>query len=175
VETHYQTLGVAFDDPHEKIKARYRLLALDVHPDTGNANRVDEFTRFTTAYRTLSHPRRRQHYNEELGIFIKPRGLHPGHNLYQRIEISCEIAERGGVVPLAFVRYEPCSLCWLSGCHRCQFQGMVPEQVDIQVKVTPNSPNGTTIFVEGQGGCSEPSGPRGDLFVYVVIQSGGKR
>jgi DnaJ-class molecular chaperone len=165
----YQVLGVAYDDPREKIRARYRLLALKTHPDTAGPHHKDVLTVYAQAYRVLGHQARRERYNADLGIFIKARSLHPGHHLYQRVMILPELARQGGVALLNFVRYQPCSLCWLMGCHRCNQQGMVPEQVCIEVKVPPNTQNNSSIFIEGQGGQSEPGGSRGDLFVYVTI------
>src|SRR5512133_2029109 len=117
---YYQILGVAYDDPPEKIRARYRLLALASHPDTAGVGELENFGRYVQAYRILGHPARRQHYNEELGIFAKPRLIQSGHHLYHYITVSPTLAEQGGTVPLSFMRYEPCSLCWLAGSYRCQ-------------------------------------------------------
>ncbi len=167
---YYQVLGVAYDDPPEKIRARYRLLTLSSHPDTAGTGDLESFGRYVQAYRILGHPSRRQRYNEELGIFVKPRPIQPGHHLYQYVTVSPALAEQGGTVPLNFMRYEPCSLCWLAGCHRCQEQGMIPEQVAVEVNIAPGTKHGKTIFLEGYGGQSEPGGPRGDLFVYVYIK-----
>ncbi len=166
---YYRILGVSYDDPAEKIKARYRLLAFSTHPDTGSTE-TENFARYAQAYRVLGNPVRRQHYNEKLGIFIRPRSLQPGQDLYQQILISPEFADHGGIIPLSFTRYEPCSLCWLAGCRRCDQQGMIPEQVSVDVPISAGTKQGSRIFLEGQGGRSEPGGSRGDLFVYVLIR-----
>ena len=63
MEDYYKVLGVAYDDPPEKIKARYRLLALTVHPDVGGVGRTMEFTRYSQAYRVLSRQSERERYN----------------------------------------------------------------------------------------------------------------
>ncbi len=167
---HYQVLGVAYDDPPEKIRARYRLLALSVHPDTASPDRVDEFARYAEAYRVLSLPDRRRRYNESLHVFVLPRPIQPGHDLYERLVIPPDLAARGGTAPLCFARYEPCSLCGLAGCHRCQGQGMIPETVCLDVRILPGTQHNATVFLEGQGGRSEPGGSRGDLFVYVALE-----
>lgn len=167
----YQILGVAYDDPPEKIKARFRLLAFAVHPDTGEVDRAGELTRYAQAYRTLGNPTRRELYNKELGIFVRPRRLRSGVDLYQLIEISLTQAEAGGVVPLMFTRYEPCSLCWLAGCGRCNYEKMIPDQVCVEVKVAPGIRNGAKVLIEGEGSRSEPGGNRGHLFVYIRLFS----
>ncbi len=166
---YYRVLGVSYDDPAAKIRARFRLLAFATHPDTGSVY-AEDFARYAQAYRVLGNPVRRQHYNEALGIFVRPRPLQPGQDLYQEIIVSPELAAQGGIVPLAFTRYEPCSLCWLAGCRRCDHQGMIPERVSLDVTVSAGTKRGARIFVEGQGGRTEPGGPRGDLFVYVLIR-----
>lgn len=169
MQDYYQILGVQYDDPPTKIKARYRLLALEVHPDTGDTGRSNELMKYAKAYHTLGHAERRRRYNRTLGIFLPARDLQPGIDLYQRISITSEMTMQGCVVPLTFSRYEPCSLCWLSGCHRCNQQGMIPETISIDVQVSPLTRSGAMILVTGQGGCSEPGGLRGDLFIYVTI------
>ena len=168
MEDYYNILGVAYDDPPGKIKARYRLLALTVHPDVGGVGRTAEFTRYSQAYRVLSRVPERERYNETIGIFVKPRALLLGTDLYQRIVISAAEAEGGATVPLSFFRYEPCSLCWLSGCYRCNFQGMIAEKISIDVKISPQTRNNAVILIEREGGVTEPGGKRGNLFVYVM-------
>ena len=167
---YYQLLGVAYDDPMERIRARYRLLALSAHPDTAPDSKIEEFTKYAEAYRVLGHSKRRQHYNEELGILVKPRHLRPGHDLYQKTVISPEVAEKGTTIELVFLRYEPCSLCWLSGCQRCNQQGMVPQEVKVNVNVPPKTRHGATVLIENKGGQTEPGGERGNLIVYVLFQ-----
>ncbi len=170
MEDYYKVLGVAYDDPPEKIKARYRLLALTVHPDVGGVGRTMEFTRYSQAYRVLSRQSERERYNETIGVFVKPRALFLGTDLYQRITISAAEAESGATVPLSFFRYEPCSLCWLSGCHRCNNQGMIAEKISLDVQVSPQSKNNAIILIEREGGTAEPGGNRGNLFVYIVVR-----
>ncbi|MHB8629057.1 MAG: DnaJ C-terminal domain-containing protein [Aggregatilineales bacterium] len=71
---------------------------------------------------------------------------------------------------MSFVRYEPCARCWLEGCERCGGQGMVAEQAQVDIRLPPDIRSGMRLLVEGQGGVAEPGGPRGDLWVYVLIQ-----
>src|SRR5579859_3630192 len=165
---YYQVLGVSYDDPSAKIKARYRLLARNTHPDAGGADQGGLFTAYAQAYRVLGNADQRERYNESLGILIRPRPLRPGIDLHQRVIVTPEEAERGGDVPLAFVRYEPCSRCWLAGCQSCQGQGLLPTGVQLTISLSAQTRNRAVVFVEGQGGCSEPGGERGNLFVYVT-------
>jgi DnaJ-class molecular chaperone len=47
---------------------------------------------------------------------------------------------------------------------------MIPELVSVDVAVAPGTKRGALIFLEGQGGRSEPGGSRGNLFVYVLFR-----
>src|SRR5712692_2885251 len=113
MSTYYDLLGLAFDDPAEKIRARYRLLARDAHPDRGGCQEV--FRSYAQAYRTLRDSALRTQYNQKIGIYAPQRPLHPGYDLYQRVQVLSALAQQGGQVPLTFDRYEPCPRCWLAG------------------------------------------------------------
>jgi hypothetical protein len=93
-----------------------------------------------------------------------------GTDLYQRIVLSAIEAEKGILFPFSFFRYEPCSLCWLSGCHRCDKQGMIAERVTLDIPIMAGTRHNAMLLVEGQGSASEPGGKRGNLFVYITIQ-----
>jgi DnaJ-class molecular chaperone len=47
---------------------------------------------------------------------------------------------------------------------------MLPEQVCLDIDIPPGCKPGAKLFVEGEGGRSEPDGKRGDLFVYVHVE-----
>ncbi len=165
----YEILGVSIDDPAPKIKARYRQLALQTHPDV--AHKIDplEFTRYAQAYKVLGKPKKRLEYNAECGIQVRPRALKLGHDLHQHLILSHAEALVGGVPLLAFKRYEPCSRCWLAGCARCAGHGLIPVEVTVRVRVPAGTTCAITVFVEGCGGVSEPGGERGHLLVYVSL------
>jgi hypothetical protein len=68
VRTHYDILGVAPDSPEVVIKAAYRALAKEFHPDRADANATDtnRFIEIQEAYAVLSKPASRSEYDEEL-------------------------------------------------------------------------------------------------------------
>ena len=59
---YYQVLGVSPDAAPSSIKKAYRRLALKVHPDTGSGGN-DQFLALHKAYKVLSDPSLRRHYN----------------------------------------------------------------------------------------------------------------
>jgi curved DNA-binding protein CbpA len=68
VRTHYDVLGVAADTPDVVIKAAFRALAKECHPDRANAEIGDteKFIEIQTAYSVLSKPQSRDEYDAEL-------------------------------------------------------------------------------------------------------------
>lgn len=66
--THYAVLKVATDAPIEVIRAAYRVLVARCHPDRrdGDADAVRHMQRVTEAWRVLSDPASRAHYDSEL-------------------------------------------------------------------------------------------------------------
>lgn len=60
---HYQTLGVARDASQDEIKRAYRRLAKRWHPDRKDGDH-DKMTAIVRAYRILSDPEKRAHYDE---------------------------------------------------------------------------------------------------------------
>ncbi len=68
-DTHYEVLGVEADATQDDIKAAYRRLSRQVHPDQGGSGAL--FRRVTEAYETLSDPERRKAYDDALRM---PRG-----------------------------------------------------------------------------------------------------
>ena len=68
MRTYYDVLGVAADTPDVVIKAAFRALAKEFHPDRANADTgdTDKFIEIQTAYSILSKPQSRSEYDAEL-------------------------------------------------------------------------------------------------------------
>ncbi|KAG6476484.1 chaperone protein dnaJ 11, chloroplastic-like [Zingiber officinale] len=60
----YEVLGVHTGAKNGEIKAAYRRMALECHPDVGAP--ADEFLRLHAAYATLSNPDKRADYDRKL-------------------------------------------------------------------------------------------------------------
>ncbi len=63
-ETHYEILGVGADAGEDEIKAAYKRLIQQVHPDKGGSEAL--FRKVNEAYKTLSDPAQRAAYDESL-------------------------------------------------------------------------------------------------------------
>jgi curved DNA-binding protein CbpA len=68
MRTYYDVLGVAADTPDVVIKAAFRALAKEYHPDRAHADSgdTDRFIEIQTAYSVLSKPDSRSKYDAEL-------------------------------------------------------------------------------------------------------------
>lgn len=69
---YYTVLGVAPDEPPDRIRQAYRLLVRRHHPDAGAAD-AERFRELTEAYEVLSDPERRRRYDASV-----PRPLRTG-------------------------------------------------------------------------------------------------
>lgn len=61
--SHYAVLGVGRDESSEGIRAAYRRLARQTHPDCTGSDRADDFLDIAEAYRVLSDPDERARYD----------------------------------------------------------------------------------------------------------------
>ena len=64
--THYEVLGVAVDAPAETLRKAYRRAAQRHHPDRspGDPAAQERMAHINEAYAVLSHPRRRESYDQ---------------------------------------------------------------------------------------------------------------
>ncbi|CAM0908777.1 unnamed protein product [Alopecurus aequalis] len=64
--THYEVLGVGAGASRGDIKAAYRRLAREVHPDAAGAGGHEGFIRLHAAYATLADPDQRARYDRDV-------------------------------------------------------------------------------------------------------------
>lgn len=84
---HYAVLGVAKTATQAQIKAAFRRLARELHPDTSRGDEDTErrFKRVARAYEALGDPKRRRAYDER---FTRGRFASPGTGGAQRVEFE---------------------------------------------------------------------------------------
>ncbi|KAM3215124.1 hypothetical protein ACQJBY_067224 [Aegilops geniculata] len=64
--THYEVLGVGAGASRGEIKAAYRRIAREVHPDAAGGGGDEGFIRLHTAYATLADPGERARYDRDV-------------------------------------------------------------------------------------------------------------
>lgn len=76
MRTYYDVLGVAPDTPDVVIKAAFRALAKEYHPDGSNAapDSAEKFIEIQAAYAVLSKPQARREYDAELEAVLAAPG-----------------------------------------------------------------------------------------------------
>ena len=140
---HYKTLGVAPDAPAAEIKAAYRKLALQFHPDRnpGDAAAEERFKEVSQAYAVLGDEEKRARYNR-LGdipgdlpfgdgadlekvteffdsifgdLFGLGRKRAAGQDLRYTLEVDFEQAALGCQETIRFQRSEDCRVCGGTG------------------------------------------------------------
>jgi len=90
--TYYDVLGVGSDASEQEIRAAFRRLALEHHPDRfsgSHRQRAEErFQSITEAFNVLSRPEARDRYDREVYVGGKSKGMDPR-------EISRRLAAKG--------------------------------------------------------------------------------
>jgi len=102
---HYRTLGVAKDASQEEIKAAFRKLSKETHPDVaGSQADTDRFKRISNAASVLTNAKERKAYdNRHLSSAFRPSGF--GHDNFHRTTRPHSYNDKpGGQVPKGFTR-----------------------------------------------------------------------
>jgi molecular chaperone DnaJ len=73
LKDYYLILGIPRSESPAGIRAAYRDLAKQHHPDVAGTADADRFRELAEAYEVLSDPDRRQHYNHDLQESERPR------------------------------------------------------------------------------------------------------
>ncbi|CAM0908772.1 unnamed protein product [Alopecurus aequalis] len=79
--THYEVLGVGAGASRGEIKAAYRRLAREVHPDAARGVGDEGFIRLHEAYATLADPDQRARYDRDVAA-------RAGAAMYRRVETA---------------------------------------------------------------------------------------
>jgi len=111
------------------------------------------------------------------GGFTSPRpARRRGEDVEVPLDVSFDVAFRGGTRRFEVQTHEPCSTCNGTGiargatCPTCDGSGVVPKAKTIEVKIPAGVATGSRIRVAGQGGAGQNSGPNGDVYLKVTVQ-----
>jgi DnaJ-class molecular chaperone len=172
---YYELLGVPPSASESEIKAAYRRLALQFHPDSGQPGDVDRFREIQEAYETLSDPEKRRAYDRPrspavpvswTGGFEEP--LAPFREIFARpprvppaeldIALSAREAAVGGEAVLEIAKDVDCRECGGSGfgfygwCPTCRGEGVVRMSERIRFRIPAGAESGDVVQARGGDG-----------------------
>jgi DnaJ-class molecular chaperone len=175
---YYELLGVPEGASESEIKAAYRRLALQLHPDSGRPGDVERFREIQEAYETLSDPERRESYDRARGgtvpvswtggfeeplapfreVFARPRPAAAPVDL--DIVLSEREAARGGEAVLEIARDLDCRDCRGTGfgfygwCPGCRGEGAIRLFEGVRFRIPPGAESGTVVQARARDGTS---------------------
>jgi DnaJ-class molecular chaperone len=171
---YYEILGLFPGASESEIKAAYRKLALQFHPDSGRPGDVERFREIQEAYEILSDSEKRRAYDRGrsapvswTGGFEEP--LAPFREVFTRprreapseldIVMSETEARRGGEAVLEVATDVDCRECGGSGlgfygwCPACGGEGVLLLRERIRFRVPPGAESGDVVLARsGDGG-----------------------
>ena len=172
---YYELLGVSSSASESEIKAAYRRLARQFHPDSGQPGDVSRFRDIQEAYETLSDPDRRRTYDSArshalpvswTGGFEEP--LPAFHEIFARppraapaeldIVLSEGEAARGGEVVLEIAKDATCRECGGNGfgfygwCSGCRGEGVVRARERIRFRIPSGAQSGDLVLARAADG-----------------------
>ncbi|KAE8669818.1 Molecular chaperone Hsp40/DnaJ family protein isoform 4 [Hibiscus syriacus] len=178
---YYATLGVPKSTSGKEIKAAYRRLSRQYHPDVNKEPEATEkFKEISTAYETNPFDLYETFFGSSMGGF--PGMDQAGFRTSRRSTFSKGDDIRGQVMrteqtPFGmFSQVSVCPNCGGDGeiisknCRKCSGKGCISVKKTIKVKVPPGFSAGSILRVAGEGDAGPKGGLPGDLYVYLDVQ-----
>jgi DnaJ-class molecular chaperone len=174
---YYELLGVSSGASESEIKAAYRRLAREFHPDSGRPGDVERFRELQEAYETLSDPEKRRRYDRAPGdtvpvswtggfeetlapfreVFARPRREAPAE---LDIVVNEGEAARGGEAVLEIAKDLDCRDCGGTGfgfygwCHGCRGEGVVRAHERLRFRIPAGAESGEVVLARARDGSS---------------------
>lgn len=152
---YYNILGVNKSASQQEIKSAYKKLAMQHHPDRGGDNHT--FSQINTAYDTLKDTNKRFMYDHQQNAPKQTFNQHTGRrtrftneNILISVKITLEDVLFGKEILGTYT-----------------LSNGLPQTASI--KIPPGINNGDTLRFAGLGDNNNPSIPRGDLYVNIIV------
>ncbi len=184
----YETLGLKPGASPEEVRAAYRKLAKQTHPDANPEDPGSEelFKKVADAYRILSNPASRSHYDRAAG-FRSPEPNATSSEKETRPELSRDVNVRlhltlaqacqGGRRELKIPRKTPCPKCngngftsWGEACQTCSHSGVIKKTSSVEVAYPAGVRTGSRLKFSAYGHRFPPDNISGDLIVEIVLK-----
>jgi len=178
----FSVLGVSRDATDEQVKAAFRNLAKQHHPDAnpGDASAEARFKEINSAYESVKTADKRAALNNPGPRFqgFRPGGaqMHPGGfefswggpGMPPNMEEILREMHRAQTVRNRHYTAQ-CAIGMMEAFRGCEVS-LKLEEKEIRLKVPPGVDNGTRIRVQGAGENVHPENPPGDLYVTIMIR-----
>lgn len=184
MQNHYETLGVGEDASQDQIKAAFRKLAMEHHPDRNRDNPAAEerFKQINEAYATLQDPQTRAQYDHQ-----RKFGGGPGGNPFQQQGFDFHFNFGGDINDIinqffngGFGPRQARNRDYTFNLHISLEDAFTGKQMPVQfnangqnynlnVSIPAGIDNGARIRYQGYGDKSNPNVPPGDLYVQIQI------
>lgn len=177
---YYAVLGITATAGPREVRRAYQRLARQYSPDV---NWWDEsarglFAEIREAYRILSDPRAREHY-DQFGPSLLGEALGAGRrgdDLHVTVDLNFAEAAGGAQPTLTVTRFSDCGECGAAGnvegqpCPLCQGRGVRRATERITVSLPAGVDSGAQLRVPAEGHAGPFGGPRGDLLVSTRVR-----
>ncbi len=187
--SHYRVLGVSPGATSQEIRAAYRRLAKQFHPDANpdDPRAEGRFKQITAAYQVLGDSATRRHY-DRAGAGGEPEPAPPAdeatagttrkrgsRHVKVRLHLTIEEACRGGMKKVRYPRSTVCVVCGGSGvngqdggeCRACSGGGVVKVEHTVKVTYPAGIRPDETLTIVGVGHADKARAAAGDLSVTV--------
>jgi DnaJ-class molecular chaperone len=172
---YYEVLGVRRDADRDEMKAAFRRLARELHPDVNDhdPDAEEKFKEAAEAYEVLSDPERRRAYDAYGHEGLRGNGFAPGAG-FGTIEDIFEafFSGRG-------IRFTPGPMRGQDLVHQVEITavdamlgatiGIPGHEGERQIALPSGTQHGTQYALRGQGLPGANGGPPGDLIVVVHV------
>jgi molecular chaperone DnaJ len=173
---YYAVLGITATAGPREVRRAYQRLARQYSPDV---NWWDEsarglFAEIREAYRILSDPRARDHY-DQFGASLLGEALGAGRrgdDMHVTVELSFAEAAGGTRPTLIVTRFSDCVECGATGqrCALCQGRGVRRTTERLTVTIPAGVDSGAQLRIPDEGHAGPFGGPRGDLLVSTRVR-----
>ena len=174
---YYDVLGLSPGASESEIKAAYRRLAREFHPDSGTPGDVERFREVQEAYETLSDPEKRRRYDiaesrlvpvSWTGGFEEPlpafREVFPRRGREAAPDLDILLSEteaaRGAEMILEIANDTDCRECSGTGlgfygwCPGCGGEGSVRVRERIRFRIPKGASSGDVVLARASSGAS---------------------
>lgn len=190
---YYKIMGLSSDASEKDIKAAYRRLARQYHPDLNKTpNAEEKFKAMAEAYEVLKDPEKRKTYDQYRQNFqahqnaryhqgSEQPGFRQAGSSQQGFHFNADFFESlfghppFQDSPVAGADYQSHLTISLEEAYRGEVKtlqmpiGASNQPKTIRVKIPAGVQSGQKIRLSGQGGPSRGSGPTGDLYLTIHV------